>query len=80
MICYRVYCTSVLASHNIDNLDMDTELNPLFFVNVADIDKLSEETSFVACKSNNNRRGGGWTSCIDLLYTVGPLFLIDTIE
>ena len=71
MICYRVYCTSVLASHNIDNLDMDTELNPLFFVNVADIDKLSEETSFVACKSNNNRRGG---------EGVGPAVLISFIQ
>ena len=48
--CYRVYCTSVLASHNLDNLELDTELNPMFFVNVADIDKISEESSFIACE------------------------------
>lgn len=52
ILCYRVYCTSVLASHNIDNLDLHTELNPLFFVNVADIDMLEKETSFIACEFN----------------------------
>lgn len=49
VICYRVYCACLLASHNLDNLDLDTEINPMFFVNVADIDTLTNEETFIAC-------------------------------
>lgn len=45
-----VYCTCLLASHNIDNLELDTSSNPLFYVNVADIDMLSSQQSYIACK------------------------------
>ena len=48
-----MYCACLLASHNLDNLDLDTEINPMFFVNVADIDTLTNEETFIACEYMN---------------------------
>ena len=45
-----VYCACLLASHNMDNLELDTDSNPMFFVNVADIDTLSTLDHYIACK------------------------------
>ena len=45
-----VYSACLLASHNMDNLELDTDSNPMFFVNVADIDTLSTLGHYIACK------------------------------
>eukprot|EP01135_Chromosphaera_perkinsii_P004219 Nk52_evm8s272 gene=Nk52_evmTU8s272 len=48
VICYRVYCSCLLASHAIP-YTFERRTNPLFYVNVADINTLEGEESYVAC-------------------------------
>ncbi|XP_064398551.1 DENN domain-containing protein 11-like [Halichondria panicea] len=47
-LCHRVYCTCLLTSHVLPN-DLNTECNPQFYVNVADIDAMTTMDSYVAC-------------------------------
>jgi hypothetical protein len=50
VVCYRVYCTCLLTGHVLrGNLDLDC--NPLFYVNVNDIDSLQSTRHYVACTS-----------------------------
>ena len=48
VICYRVYCACLLASHAIP-YTFERKTNPLFYVNVADIHTLEGEGIYVAC-------------------------------
>ncbi|RUS87014.1 hypothetical protein EGW08_005252 [Elysia chlorotica] len=48
VVCYRVYCACCLANHSIPGLN-NIELRPHFYVNVADIEALENEVSYVAC-------------------------------
>ncbi len=43
-----VYCTCLLTSHTLPN-DPNTECNPQFYVNVADIDAMGTMDSYIAC-------------------------------
>ena len=45
---HTVYCTCLLATHVLTQ-DLDTDCNPQFYVNVADIEQLSSLDSYVAC-------------------------------
>lgn len=44
-----VYCACCLGSHNVQGLG-DHELRPHFYINVADIETLENEISFIACE------------------------------
>ncbi|KAK7114733.1 DENN domain-containing protein 11-like [Littorina saxatilis] len=48
VVCYRVYCACCLASHNVQGLG-NHELRPHFYINVADIETLENEVSYIAC-------------------------------
>ncbi|KAK7498898.1 hypothetical protein BaRGS_00009990 [Batillaria attramentaria] len=48
VVCYRVYCACCLASHNVQGLGYH-ELRPHFYINVADIETLENEVSYIAC-------------------------------
>ena len=45
-----VYCLCCLANHNVENSLTDNEVIPYFYVNVADIETLETELSYVACE------------------------------
>ena len=45
-----VYCTALLVTHRIP-MGFDTPVNPLFHVNLNDLDSLRQESSYVACTS-----------------------------
>ena len=47
--CDPVYCACCLANHSIPGLN-NIELRPHFYVNVADIEALENEVSYVACE------------------------------
>ncbi|XP_071957378.1 DENN domain-containing protein 11-like [Antedon mediterranea] len=48
VVCYRVYCASVLGNHTVQ-MENDLEVKPHFYINVADIDTIEAELFFVAC-------------------------------
>ncbi|KAL5467702.1 hypothetical protein EMCRGX_G031965 [Ephydatia muelleri] len=48
VVCYRVYCTCLLGSHGLQ-LDIDTNCDPQFYINVAGISELENMNTFVAC-------------------------------
>lgn len=48
VVCYRVYCTSCLAKH-IFTKQTRKLTKPYFYVNIADIEQLESEMSYVAC-------------------------------
>ena len=45
---HTVYCTCLLTSHVLPN-DLNTDCNPQFYVNVADIDAMTTMDSYIAC-------------------------------
>ena len=45
-----VYCACCLANHSLENSIVDKDLVPHFYVNVADIESLESELSYIACK------------------------------
>ncbi|XP_013392834.1 protein LCHN [Lingula anatina] len=49
VVCYRVYCACCLANHSSDLRISSHEVEPYFYINVADIDSLESEVSFIAC-------------------------------
>ena len=46
---HTVYCTCLLTGHVLKG-DLDTECNPMFYVNVNDIDTLHTTRHYVACE------------------------------
>ncbi|CAI8038692.1 DENN domain-containing protein 11 [Geodia barretti] len=50
VVCYRVYCTCLLTDHSLGG-DLDLDCNPMFYVNVNDIDSLRSTRHYVACTS-----------------------------
>lgn len=48
VVCYRVYCACLLASHVLAT-ELNTDSNPQFYVNVADIDQLKTVGNYIAC-------------------------------
>ncbi|XP_050398253.1 DENN domain-containing protein 11 [Patella vulgata] len=48
VVCYRVYCACCLGHHNVTSL-MSENPQPHFYVNVADIEALENEVSYIAC-------------------------------
>ncbi|XP_019640410.1 PREDICTED: protein LCHN-like isoform X1 [Branchiostoma belcheri] len=48
VVCYRVYCACCLARHTIPEIP-EKPLKPHFYVNIADIDRLETEVSYLAC-------------------------------
>lgn len=50
VVCYRVYCCCCLANISIPGIGVAVpEFRPFFYVNVADINALENELSYVAC-------------------------------
>ena len=47
---YIVYCTCLLTDHVLRD-DIDLDCNPMFYVNINDIDILQDTRYYVACKS-----------------------------
>ncbi|XP_052815250.1 DENN domain-containing protein 11-like [Mya arenaria] len=47
VVCYRVYCACCLANH--DMRGMGRKVKPHFYVNVADIETLESEVTYIAC-------------------------------
>eukprot|EP00128_Syssomonas_multiformis_P014088 Colp12_sorted_trinity150504_noHs@21320 len=50
VVCYRVYCSCLLAEHTIPYL-YENGCNPLFYVNLTDLPVLETETNYAACTS-----------------------------
>lgn len=48
VVCYRVYCTTCLVKHRYTRLTGQSP-KPYFYVNIADIEQLESETSYIAC-------------------------------
>ena len=48
-IPYTVYCTSLLTSHKLDSTSLQTDHNPYFYINVADIETLTCTRTYIAC-------------------------------
>jgi len=48
-VCYRVYCCCCLANHSMHRQLMSPGTKPHFYINVADIDNLETELSYIAC-------------------------------
>ncbi|XP_038067957.1 DENN domain-containing protein 11-like [Patiria miniata] len=48
VVCYRVYCASTLGQHEVF-ISAATEYKPFFYINVADIDTIETEVSYIAC-------------------------------
>eukprot|EP00057_Strongylocentrotus_purpuratus_P031656 XP_785244.2 PREDICTED: protein LCHN [Strongylocentrotus purpuratus] len=48
VVCYKVYCASLMSHHDII-LNSAIEQKPYFYVNIADIDTLESEMSYIAC-------------------------------
>ena len=46
---FIVYCTSLLTAHKLDGRTINTEHNPYFYINVADIETLNSTRTYVAC-------------------------------
>ncbi|MBN3297565.1 DENN domain-containing protein 11 [Amia ocellicauda] len=50
VVCYRVYCCCCLANVSLLGVGMSVpEFRPFFYINVADIEALETELSYVAC-------------------------------
>ncbi len=49
-----MYCCCSLANHNLEHSLGQREITPHFYVNVADIETLETELSYVACKYYSN--------------------------
>ncbi|XP_039625999.1 DENN domain-containing protein 11 [Polypterus senegalus] len=50
VVCYRVYCCCCLANVSIPGIGVSVpEFRPFFYINVADIEALETEVSYVAC-------------------------------
>ncbi|KAK3085670.1 hypothetical protein FSP39_006920 [Pinctada imbricata] len=47
VVCYRVYCACCLGNHDMGRLGHEEK--PHFYVNVADIEALESEVSYIAC-------------------------------
>nr|DBA30421.1 TPA: hypothetical protein GDO54_006399 [Pyxicephalus adspersus] len=51
VVCYRVYCCCCLANVTLPGVGATApESKPFFYVNVADIETLDDEVSYVACE------------------------------
>ncbi|XP_071785240.1 DENN domain-containing protein 11-like [Asterias amurensis] len=48
VVCYRVYCASLLGQYDVF-ISSAMDHKPFFYINVADIDTLETEVSYVAC-------------------------------
>ncbi|XP_041457578.1 DENN domain-containing protein 11-like [Lytechinus variegatus] len=48
VVCYKVYCASLMSHHDVI-LNSAIEQKPYFYVNIADIDTLESEMSYIAC-------------------------------
>jgi len=48
-----VYCCCCLANHSMHRWLMSREAQPHFYINVADIDNLESEVSYIACQWQN---------------------------
>ena len=46
---HTVYCACLLAAHVLP-IELNTESNPQFYINVADIDQLKTVGNYIACK------------------------------
>uniref|UniRef100_A0A3P8USL4 DENN domain-containing protein 11 n=1 Tax=Cynoglossus semilaevis TaxID=244447 RepID=A0A3P8USL4_CYNSE len=50
VVCYRVYCCCCLANVSLPGIGSSVpELRPFFYINVADINVLATEVSYIAC-------------------------------
>ncbi|XP_006633763.2 DENN domain-containing protein 11 [Lepisosteus oculatus] len=50
VVCYRVYCCCCLANVSLPGVGLSVpEFRPFFYINVADIEALETELSYVAC-------------------------------
>ncbi|PIK36085.1 hypothetical protein BSL78_27081 [Apostichopus japonicus] len=49
VVCFRVYCACTLGQYEVE-LETSPELKPYFYINIADIDSVESEVSYVACK------------------------------
>ncbi|XP_041111415.1 DENN domain-containing protein 11-like isoform X2 [Polyodon spathula] len=50
VVCYRVYCCCCLANVSLPGIGVSVpEFRPFFYINVADIEVLETEVSYVAC-------------------------------
>ena len=51
LCCFNstVYCTSLLTAHKLDSRSIQTDHNPYFYVNVADIETLNCTRTYIAC-------------------------------
>ena len=49
-LCWRVYCTCEMASTQVGQIKSKQSIKPFFYVNVADIDMLQQESFYFACK------------------------------
>ncbi|XP_064641137.1 DENN domain-containing protein 11-like isoform X2 [Lineus longissimus] len=49
VVCYRVYCGCSLGNHSMPEMMSGREPKPFFYVNVADIETLESEVSYIAC-------------------------------
>ena len=45
-----VYSSCLLATHNLTNAGLDTDSNPVFYINVADIPYISSLNCYIACE------------------------------
>lgn len=50
---FSVYCACCLAKHPLQQTFPNRDTQPHFYVNVADIDILETELSYIACKYNS---------------------------
>ena len=48
-LLFVVYCTALLTAHKLDGRAIQTEHNPQFYINVADIEALNSTRTYVAC-------------------------------
>nr|CAB3258649.1 protein LCHN-like [Phallusia mammillata] len=52
VVCYRVYCACCLGKITLDGFD-HKQPKPYFYVNIADIDHLETEMSYIACTTES---------------------------
>ena len=49
-LLFSVYCGCCLGAHTLGSQLTEREIKPQFYVNIADIDMLETEMSYIACK------------------------------
>jgi hypothetical protein len=80
VVCYRVYCTCLLTGHVLRG-DLDLDCNPMFYVNVNDIDTLQTTGQYVACTSERilQSKTELYDVFVDQQHLMTPLASLDPI-